>query len=161
MPQALLICIFLKKLYFYKTRFGKCQVDKSGKMCHISCWLKIISMFLGKILDIIMASPLSSPPLWDPLSLVQPPAPSSVVLLLKNVAIKMQTRTFSLHPPLQKIGSHLDALQQQWSQLCSPGRVQGYKSKMIWSITYRCIFELGNTKYTSWLPKKTRIPYKM
>ena len=45
-----------------------------------------------------------------------------------NVAIKMQTRTFSLHPPLRKIGSHLDALQQQWSQLCSPGRVQGYKT---------------------------------
>ena len=40
----------------------------------------------------------------------------------------MQTRTFSLHPPLRKIGSHLDALQQQWSQLCSPGRVQGYKT---------------------------------
>ena len=90
--------------------------------------LKIISMFLCKILDIIKASPLSSPPLRDPLSLFQPPAPSSVVLLLKNVAIEMQTRTFSLHPPLQKIGSHLDALQQQWSQLCSPGRVQGYKT---------------------------------
>ena len=38
MPQALLICIFLKKLYFYKTRFGRVVG------CHWSCRFLIVNV---------------------------------------------------------------------------------------------------------------------